>query len=301
MSVNAPLRVHAYAKINLDLKILGVRPDGYHEVRTVLQSIDVHDTLTFTARPGPFVIACDWPGVPTNERNLVWRAAALLWSLQHDADTPLSGVDVHLDKRIPAQAGLGGGSSNAAATLVALTRLWQLSLDLASLARIGSRLGADVPFFLSGGTALGSGRGDDISPLVEPPVTPLVVVTPSFGVSTPEAYEWFDRDGKPRRPAKGGVIATWPAWANGLRNELEPPVVARFPHVRRIKEALTSLGAVHAAMSGSGSAVFGVFMDTALAAAACDVLKGRGEAAMLTATLPGQVVAGARDGTLAGS
>ena len=302
MSVPVPLIVRAYAKINLDLKILGLLPDGYHKVRTVLQSIDLHDTLTFAEAPGPFAIACDQPGVPIDARNLVWRAASLLWSLRSDVSAPLSGVRVTLQKRIPAEAGLGGGSSDAAATLTALAHLWRLPLDLAGLARLGARLGADVPFFLSGGTALGSGRGDDVSPLVEPPVTPIVLVKPTFGVSTPDAYGWFDQDRKPKaRGAGTRTLPGWPAWAQGLRNDLEPPVASRFPEIRRTVRALTALGAVHAAMSGSGSAVFGVFGDHGLAAAAQATLAGRGETAILTGTLPGGIVASERQRVLAGN
>ncbi len=302
MPVPEPLIVRAYAKINLDLKVLGLLPDGYHEVRTVLQSLDLHDTLTFTEVAGPFTILCDQPGVPTDAGNLVWRAASLLWTLRADASAPLSGVRVTLQKRIPAEAGLGGGSSDAAATLLALARLWRLPLDLAGLARVGARLGADVPFFLSGGTALGSGRGDDVSPLTEPPVTPIVLLKPAFGVSTPEAYGWFDQDrtAKPRTTAPRRLPG-WPAWAQGLRNDLEPPVASRFPQIRHTVRALTALGAVHAAMSGSGSAVFGVFGDPGLAAAAQATLVGRGETAVLTATLPGEVVATERQRVLAGN
>jgi len=302
MSSSSPLVIDAYAKINLDLKILGVRPDGYHEVRTVLQSLDLHDTLTFTANPGPFAITCHQPGVPTDARNLVWRAAQLLWSLRGAGDAPIAGVQVHLAKRVPAEAGMGGGSSDAAATLLALSRIWGLSLDLASLARIGARLGADVPFFLGGGTALGSGKGDDVSPLVEPPPTPVVVVKPPFGVSTPDAYGWFDQDRPPRTGRAAALtLPGWPAWAHDLRNDLEAPVASRFPQIRRTVRDLTALGAVYAAMTGSGSAVFGLFGDPAVATAAQAALAGRGEAAFLTATLPGAAVAAARQRVLAGS
>lgn len=301
MPLPVPLVIHAYAKINLDLKIVGLLAGGYHEVRTVLQSVALHDTLTFSAVPGPFVLTCDQPGVPADARNLVWRAAVLLWSLHPEAATPLAGVRVTLHKRIPAEAGLGGGSSDAAATLVALSRLWNLALDLPSLARLGARLGADVPFFLGGGTALGSGRGDDVSPLAEPPITPIVIVKPPFGVPTPDAYGWFDQDRKPK-PARSRArtLPGWPAWAHDLRNDLEPPIASRFPQIRRTARELTDLGAVHAAMSGSGSAVFGVFSDAALAAAAHTALTLRGETALLTTTLSGSVVATERQRVLAG-
>lgn len=298
---SVPLSVRAYAKINLDLRILGVRADGFHEVRTVLQSLALHDTLTFTVRPGPFAIRCDAPGVPLDARNLVWRAAQLVWALGHRASEPLSGVEVVLEKRIPAEAGLGGGSSDAAATLLAVSRLWRLPLDFATLARIGARLGADVPFFLGGGTALGEGKGDEVSPLTEPPSTPVVLVKPPFGVSTPDAYGWFDEDHRPRA-AKAGPrtdLPGWPAWSQGLRNDLEAPVASRFPQIRRTVDALTALGARYAAMTGSGSAVFGLFERIETAEAAQAALSGRGEPAVLTATLSAAAVAAERQRVLA--
>ena len=280
------LMLRAYAKINLDLRIVGELPEGYHEVLTVLQSLRLHDTLTFTPARGPFVIDCSEPGIPTGEQNLIWRAAAILARLRSGRDTPPSGVRVRLVKRIPAQAGLGGGSADAAATLMALARLWRLRLDLSSLSRIASRLGADVPFFLAGGTALGSGRGDEISPLQEPAATAVVVVTPPFGVSTPDAYRWFDQDG-PARPGRRArrVPPNWPAWAHDLRNDLEAPVVRRHPAIGRLVRSLTALGADYAAMSGSGSAVFGLFSNGEAASAAQAALRRRGWAALHTQTL----------------
>lgn len=301
MVPSAPLSVQAFAKINLDLHILGLRADGYHEVRTVLQSLDLHDTLTFAARPGPFAIACTQPGVPVDARNLVWRAAQLLWSWRHGEGAALPGVAVTLEKRIPAEAGLGGGSSDAAATLVALSRWWDLDVDFATLARLGARLGADVPFFLGGGTALGAGKGDDVSPLSEPPPTPVVVVKPPFGVSTPDAYGWFDDDGRSRpvRTAPHAVLPGWPAWAHDLRNDLEAPVARRFPQIRRTVRELTALGAVYAAMTGSGSAIFGLFGDQMVATAAHAALTARGETAFLTRTLPAAAVVTERQRVLA--
>lgn len=282
----ATVTVRAFAKINLDLRILGLMPDGYHEVRTVLQSIRLHDTLTFTRRRGRFAITCDTPGVPLDGRNLVWKAAALLHHAARRRAGELSGVQVHIAKRIPAEAGLGGGSSDAAATLVALARLWRVDLDLPSLVRLGARLGADVPFFLAGGTVLGCGRGDDISPLAQAPVTSVVVVVPPFGVATPDAYRWFDADGPPRGPRRGRPLPeAWPAWAAAVNNDLEAPVSRRHPPIRRIVRALATHGADHAAMSGSGSAVFGLFADPAAARAAHHALERRGWRVWLTRTL----------------
>jgi 4-diphosphocytidyl-2-C-methyl-D-erythritol kinase len=258
VTVDAP----AFAKINLDLRVLGVRADGYHDLRTVFQALALADRVTVTARRGPFAITCDDPSVPTDEGNLVWRAASVLW--RHVAprrgDAPRN-VAVHLRKRIPAQAGLGGGSADAAAALQALNTLWKLELDLPSLARLGALLGADVPFFLVGGTALGLGRGDDIYPLADLPRTHVVIIRPGFGVSTVEAYQWYDQEARrPRKePAPKGVPAGWPAWAATLRNDLEGPVVNHHPTIGRIRQSLLDAGAVTAAMSGSGSAVFGLF------------------------------------------
>lgn len=287
MSGPTPITVRAYAKVNLDLRVLGLLPDGYHEVRTVLQSVRLHDTLTFAATDGPFAIVCDDASIPVDERNLIWKAADVLCRLGGGPTRHPHGVEVQVVKRIPAQAGLGGGSADAAATMLALTRLWGLRLDLAALARLASTLGADVPFFLAGGTALGAGRGDDVSPLTEPPRSPLVLVAPPFGVSTPEAYRWFDLDGPPHRPrARRRGLAVWPPWAEDLRNDLEPPVVRRHPAIGRLVLALRRLGAAYAAMSGSGSAVFGVFGDSQTAEAARATLTRRGWRALHTTTLP---------------
>ncbi|HUE84549.1 MAG TPA: 4-(cytidine 5'-diphospho)-2-C-methyl-D-erythritol kinase [Vicinamibacterales bacterium] len=251
----------AFAKINLDLRILGVRPDGFHDLKTIFQSLALHDVLTFRARKGPFAIECDDPKIPTDERNLIWRAAALLWrTAGRRGDKPRDAV-VNLRKRIPAEAGLGGGSADATMAILGLVRTWRLDVDVPTMSRLAARVGADVPFFLVGGTALGLGRGDDIYPLADLPRTHVVLVRPRFGVSTGEAYGWYDNE--PRRrlrePARKPLPPNWPAWAINLRNDLELPVTVRHPTIGRIKQALLDAGAVVAAMSGSGSAVFGLY------------------------------------------
>lgn len=255
------LTLPSFAKINLDLRLLGVRPDGYHDLRTVFQSLAVHDLLTFNPRPGPFALTCSAPELPVDERNLVWQAAVTLWRAAGHGRAKPRDVAVHLVKRIPHQAGLGGGSANAAIALLGLAHVWGLEVDLPTLSRLGASLGADVPFFLVGGTALGLGRGDDIYPLVDLPPTDVVIVRPSFGVSTANAYGWYDTD--PKRKMREVPAANqppdWPAWARTLRNDLEGPVTRRHPTIARIKQSLLAAGAVTAAMSGSGSAVFGLF------------------------------------------
>jgi 4-diphosphocytidyl-2-C-methyl-D-erythritol kinase len=251
----------SFAKINLDLRILGMRADGYHDLRTVFQSLALFDNVTVSIRRGPLAVVCDEPDIPTDQRNLVWKAASLLHRMTTGKTSPPRDVLIDLRKRVPSEAGLGGGSSNAAMTLRALNKLWKLDLDLASLARIGARLGADVPFFLDGGTALGLGRGDDIYPLADMPPVHVVILRPGFGVATADAYLWFDQEsrraGKPLTPRP--IPAGWPAWSASLRNDLEIPVVRHHPAIGRIKQSLLDAGATFAAMSGSGSAVFGLF------------------------------------------
>jgi 4-diphosphocytidyl-2-C-methyl-D-erythritol kinase len=255
-SINLP----SFAKINLDLRILGTRADGYHDLRTIFQSLAVFDNVTVTIRRGPLAVTCDEPDVPTDRRNLVWKAASLLHRTATGKTAAPRDVLIGLRKRIPAQAGLGGGSSNAAMTLLALNKLWKLDLDLASLTRIGARLGADVPYFMHGGTALGLGRGDDIYPLADMPPVHVVILRPGFGVSTADAYGWFDEERRrAKEPVPRLVPLGWPAWSATLRNDLELPVVGHHPAIGRIRQSLIDAGAAFAAMSGSGSAVFGLF------------------------------------------
>jgi 4-diphosphocytidyl-2-C-methyl-D-erythritol kinase len=252
----------AFAKINLDLRVLGVRGDGFHDLKTIFQSLALHDDVTLTKRRGPFAIECDDPKIPTDPRNLVWKAASLLWRTAgtRRGDVPRD-VVVGLRKRIPAAAGLGGGSADAAAALLGLTRLWELDVDTPTLSRLVAGIGSDVPFFLVGGTALGLGRGEDLYPLVDLPRTHVVIVKPQFGVSTVEAYGWYDNEPrhKRREPARKRFPEQWPDWSRSLRNDLEPAVVRHHPAIGGIKQALVDAGAVYAAMSGSGSAVFGLF------------------------------------------
>ena len=251
----------SFAKINLDLRVLGARQDGYHDLKTVFQSLALFDNVTVTVRKGSLAITCDEPDIPTDHRNLVWKAASLLHRTVTGKSTPPRDLAIDLRKRVPSEAGLGGGSSNAAMTLLALNKLWKLDLDLASMTRIGARLGADVPYFLVGGTALGLGRGDDIYPLTDMPPVHVVILRPGFGVSTIDAYTWFDQEVRRtlKEPPPRAVPPGWPAWSATLRNDLEAAVVRHHPAIARIKQSLLDAGAAFAAMSGSGSAVFGLF------------------------------------------
>jgi 4-diphosphocytidyl-2-C-methyl-D-erythritol kinase len=280
------LTVRALAKVNLDLRVLGSRPDGFHELRTVFQSIELHDTLTCSDAPGPFVLKCRAPGVPLDSSNLVWRAAAALWAALGRAGEPRD-TTVAIDKAIPVQAGLGGGSADAAAALSGLGRLWG-GAPHSLLREVAGGIGADVAFFMAGGTALGLGRGEEIYPLVDLPRHWIVIVRPPFGVSTAEAYAWYDDDrtaGLKETREFQILPVPWPTRAAQMINDLEPPVVRRHPEIHALKGTLREAGAVAAAMSGSGSAVFGLFRTRTAAARVVAPLSRGGCRAWLTRTV----------------
>ena len=283
-----PVTVRACAKINLDLRVLGMRADGFHELRTVFQAISLHDTLDCVPRDGPFAIECAAASVPLDESNLIWRAAEALWrSLRRTG--PVRDVVVRLDKQIPLQAGLGGGSADAAATLVALARVWRVPVRPAQLTDVAATLGVDVPFFLAGGTALGLGRGDEIYPLADLPRHWVVLLVPGFGISSREAYDWYDaerdlgRGALAREPQH--VPGPWPSRAAEMINDLEAAIARHHPEVDQMKAALRRVGALAAAMSGSGSAVFGLFQQRREAMIASNRLSGSGWRVLLTESL----------------
>ena len=283
-----PVTIRAHAKINLDLRVLGTRPDGFHELRTVFQAISLRDTITCTPRPGPFVIECDVAGVPLDESNLIWKAAAALWrSLRRTG--PLRDMVIRLEKAIPMQAGLGGGSADAAATLMGLARAWRVPLKPLQLTDVAATLGADVPFFLAGGTALGLGRGDEIYPLADLPRHWIVLLIPGFGVSSGAAFRWYDEEREPGRPPAPRepqyVPGPWPSRAAQMINDLEVAIARHHPEIDQMKGALRRAGALAAAMSGSGSAVFGLFQKRADATTAVERLAGSGWRALLTESL----------------
>jgi 4-diphosphocytidyl-2-C-methyl-D-erythritol kinase len=292
------MRVRAFAKINLSLRVAGSRDDGYHELRTIFQSIALHDTLTFHRRRGPFALTCDDPACPSDDTNLIWRAAARMWKAAGRSGPPRD-VAVAVKKRIPLQAGLGGGSSDAAAALRVCARLWRAPDP--SVAAAAVELGADVPYFLEGGTVLGLERGDLLFPLIDYPASWVVLVLPAFGVSTKKAFAWWDaaRSGRSGRLARSGRVRRvggsgsfrGPGGLSGsqhageLVNDLEAPVAAHHPEIARIVRALRAERAHHTAMSGSGSAVFGLFQRRADAARAAAALETRTRRTVLTRTL----------------
>jgi 4-diphosphocytidyl-2-C-methyl-D-erythritol kinase len=253
-------RVRAFAKINLSLRVIGVLAGGDHELRTIFQSIALYDTLTIRRTRGPFWIVCDDPACPADSTNLVWRAAEAAWAASGRSGSPRN-VGVTLTKQIPIAAGLGGGSSDAAAALRAFAKMWKV--DARRLPDIAASLGADVPYFIEGGTVLGLGRGDVLYPLIDRPKAWVALVVPSFGVSTTDAYAWFDDDAA--TPPRGRD--RWPD-RHALReaqNDLESAVAKRHPEISQIASALRSAGASYAAMTGSGSTVFGLFDSKAAA------------------------------------
>jgi 4-diphosphocytidyl-2-C-methyl-D-erythritol kinase len=262
------------AKINLALRVGPRRPDGYHDVRTVLQSIALHDVLTIQASRGPLVLTTNAPDVPADETNLVWRAAQALWTAMRRNGEPRH-ARVAIDKRIPVGAGLGGGSADAAAALVGLHRLWKGRLTPGDLLRIGASIGADVPFFLVGGTALGVDRGDVIYPLIDAARLGVVIIRPNFSVSTADAYRWFDEGADEDRGATtiGAARVGWPTGPLAIANDLQAPVAARHPVIADMVWACRAAGAEAAGMTGSGSAVFGLFDQAAVSQAAQDLAR----------------------------
>lgn len=279
------LTLPAFAKINLGLKIVGRRPDGYHELRTVYQTIALHDRLQLALLRTPVIqVRVVGGGAPPGRQNLIYRALkALRWALG-----TRSGVYVELEKMIPTESGLGGGSSDAAVAMLGYLRLIRRRFLMSWLARLAANLGADVPFFLVGGRALGLGRGDEIEPLRERPRRHCVVVAPGFGIPTHVAYRWASLrlTKTPSDPIIQGFCARARSskWDAALENDFERVVFSRFPRLGRIKRKLQELGAEWASLSGSGSAVYGLFRTERAAESAGQALAGEG-AVFVVATL----------------
>jgi 4-diphosphocytidyl-2-C-methyl-D-erythritol kinase len=257
------IRVRAYAKINLGLKVVAKRPDGYHEIRTIYQAVSLADRMEISlARRRGILLECDDPAIPTDRTNLVHQAAEL-WKR---AQRFRGGIQVRLFKRIPAGSGLGGASSDAAATLLGLERLTGDRLSGPMRFRLAARLGSDVPFFLWGGRCLGTGRGEEVYPLWDLPRRHCLIVFPGFTVSTSAAYREVGRRlgltesrGGPRIWSFGArphfSLESW----GPAENDFEEVVFARWPELARLKRQLIRAGAETASLTGSGSAVFALF------------------------------------------
>lgn len=278
------IKILAPAKINLFLDVGARRPDGYHEIRTVFQTVALYDEIRVVPLPGAGRIRLKASGgAPRGSSNIVWKAAeSFLGKYRPDRSCALV-----LKKNIPIQAGLGGGSSDAAAVLRALSRFWRPPAG--GLRRIARELGADVPFFLEGGCALAAGTGEKIVPIRPAPDFWAVIVKPRMGLSTREAYGWLDRSrgkrapgGLTRRPGINRILSSIKRedppekWAPHLYNGFEEVVFPKAPELARLKRALLENGSLGALLSGSGSALFGVAPDRARAEKIRRGMLGRG-------------------------
>ena len=259
------VRLSAFAKINWHLRVLGRRPDGYHELRTIFQTISLHDTLSLTkSRNSGIRLETNDEALPAGRENLVYRA---IEAIGREIDFR-GGIEARLEKRIPVARGFGGGSSDAAAALIGMLRLTAKKVPLERLIEIASGLGADVPFFLFGGCALGVSRGDEIYPLPDGPRRTIVVVSPrDIGVRTKDAYEWVSAELTNRAEPHNiwGFCALCWSRQERVSNDFEAPVFRRYPKLEEIRDGLLQQGAAEAALAGSGSAVFGVFRNPAQA------------------------------------
>jgi 4-diphosphocytidyl-2-C-methyl-D-erythritol kinase len=254
---NRRFSLPSYAKVNLALRVLGRRNDGFHEIATILQTISLHDTLTFETSKNGVELTCNDTNLPIDETNLILRAAKALRAKFRIED----GAKIELNKIIPIGGGLGGGSSNAAVTLIGLSRLWSLDVSFEKLHEISSGLGADIPFFLYGGSALATGTGTTIDPISEICLGPMIVVTPKIRVSTREAYANL---GAVNLTSAGTerILLNYrfgPECPVESVNDFEKTVFAAFPGIADVKAKLLELGALRALMSGSGASVFGIF------------------------------------------
>lgn len=269
-------QIRSYAKINWTLDVLFKRQDGYHELRTIYQTVSLHDTLTIIETADTIELACNDPRVPNDETNLAFKAAAMLRGVAGIQ----KGARIEIEKRIPVAAGLGGGSSNAAATLLALTKLWKVEIDERELIRIAASLGSDVPFFLIGGTALGVGRGEEVYPIEQIQSEHLLLVNPGFAVSTRNAYQKLSRLTRPEAALNIPFTLLAAKGISGLpleaRNDLEEVVLTAHPEIAEVKRRLVGLSARHALMSGSGATVFGVFDNSQMTERAESVMRGAG-------------------------
>ena len=266
------VRIPAFAKINLRLDILGKRADGYHELRTIFQTLSLHDDIRLrtSKQPGISLTIQGNTALASEpvQTNLAYRAVDAVNRRLKIA----GGVEIQLKKRIPAGGGLGGGSSDAVAAMLGYLQLTKRKLPTAQMLEIAASLGADVPYFLFGGRALGVSRGDEIYPLLDVPKMNLLVVVPQdIRVPTPDAFRWVHA--KSLGLTKSAIdpkllqfcALSWSARGSGLSNDFEGPVFRRHPRLDRIKRVLLQTGAAEASLAGSGSAVFGIFPSPAMA------------------------------------
>jgi 4-diphosphocytidyl-2-C-methyl-D-erythritol kinase len=271
------MRIKARAKINIVLDVAGKRADGYHELRTVFYETGLCDILDFSVSETPGIwIECTDGSIPAGKDNLVYKAAELLLK-KYGIE---KGIDVRIEKNIPHGAGLGGGSSDAAAALKAVNTLFKLGIPDKELEGFGARIGADVPFFISGGAAYAEGIGEKLTAINNIDLGYLLIAKPDFGVSTVSAYKALDMEKEIFHPDAGALIkamqsADMEKVYSNIGNSFEIPVFRMYPEIRRIKEAFLEEGAAASAMSGSGSAVFAVYKEKNAAVSAAEKIKSR--------------------------
>lgn len=266
----------AFAKLNLTLDVLGKRDDGYHDLRSVMQTVSVRDDIEIDVGTGkPWKLTCTQEGIPTDERNLAWKAAKVyLDTIGEDPD----GLEIRITKRIPSEAGMGGGSADAAAVLRALNRHYGERLSIGALAELGASVGSDVPFCTICGTAMVEGRGERLRKLPNMPDCFFVICKPAFSVSTPVLYEKLDSCAIGKRPNNQAMESALLAGDLGkvcenIYNVFDPVVTKDHLELNYIKSIFNSYGAVAQQMTGSGSAVFCIVESFEYAAVICNMLK----------------------------
>lgn len=267
----------AFAKINLTLDVLGKRQDGYHDLQSVMQTISIRDDIEIDVGTGkPWVLSCDKENIPCDERNLAWKAAKVF---EEAAKVDLGGIEIRITKRIPSQAGMGGGSADAAAVLRALNRHYDFPFSIMALAELGAMVGSDVPFCVLCGTAMVEGRGERLRKLPDMPNDCVIVVCkPEFGVSTPELYKKIDETAIPHRPDNKAMESALLEGDLGkvceqVYNVFDPLVTAEHLEMNYIKSIMNSYGALCFQMTGSGSAIFAILPSFEYAAVVCDMLR----------------------------
>ena len=266
----------AYAKINLTLDVLGKREDGYHDLKSVMQTISLRDDIEIDVGTGkPWVLRCDKEGVPCDERNLAWKAAKVYCDALHKDP---NGLEIRITKRIPSQAGLGGGSADAAAVLRALNDHYGNPISILALAELGAQVGSDVPFCVVGGTVMCEGRGERLRKLPDMPDCIFVVVKPEFPISTPELFRKIDEKPISNRPDNQAMESALLAGdlekvAHNVRNVFDPVVTEDHLELNYIKSIFHSYGAIGYQMSGSGSAVYAIVSEFEIAAVLCNMLR----------------------------
>lgn len=266
----------AFAKLNLTLDVLGKREDGYHDLQSVMQTISIRDDIEIDVGTGkPWKLLCSQEGIPTDERNLAWKAAKVFCeAAKKDPD----GLEIRITKRIPNGAGMGGGSADAAAVLRALNRHYGAPFSILALAELGAQVGSDVPFCVLCGTAMAEGRGERLRKLPDMPDCIFVVVKPEFSVSTPELYKKIDEVAIAKRPDNKAMESALLAGdllkvSHNLCNVFDPVVTDEHLELNYIKSIFHQYGAVGYQMTGSGSAVFAIVSEFEVAAVICEMLK----------------------------